>query len=257
MKRIILAMTAAVLALAMGNAAAEIKKVRMGTEGAYPPFNYIDKNGKLAGFDIDVGNALCAAMKVECEWVTSDWDGMIPALMAKKFDTIIASMSITEERMKKISFSEKYYATPAKFVQMKGAKTEISKAGLKGKIIGVQSSTIHENFLRGEFGDVVEVKAYGTQDEANLDFVSGRVDLLVADSVVLLEFLGSDDGKKAEYVGPDFSDVKYFGPGIGVGVRKEDNDLRNMLNKAIAQIRKNGTYKKINAKYFDFDVYGG
>lgn len=252
-----LIVAAAVLALSSFAAKAEITSVKMGTEGAYPPFNTLDKDGKLVGFDIDIGNALCEAMKVKCEWVTSDWDGIIPALMAKKFDTIIASMSITEERKKKISFSDKYYNTPAKFVALKGAGLTISAEGLKGKTIGVQSATTHENFLRGEYDGVVEIKTYGTQDEANLDLVSGRVDAVLADSVVMLDFLKSDAGKGAEHVGPNFTDVKYFGEGAGIGVRQEDNELREMLNKAMKQILADGTYKKINDKYFKFDVYGG
>lgn len=238
------------------SAQAEITKVRMGTEGAYPPFNQIDKSGKLTGFDIEIGNALCDAMKVECEWVTSDWDGIIPALLAKKFDTIVASMSITDERKKKIAFTGKYYTTPVKFVAPAGSKIEITKEGLKGKIIGVQSGVVSENFVRGTFGDVAEVKAYGTQDEANLDFAAGRVDLLCADSFVLADFLKTADGKSAAFIGPEFNDPKYLGEGIGIGVRQEDNELREMLNKAIAQIRADGTYEKINKKYFDFDVYG-
>ena len=229
----------------------------MGTEGAYAPFNYIDQNGELQGFDIEIGNALCAAMKVECEWVTNDWDGIIPALMAKKYDTIVASMSITEDRLKKIDFSDKYYTTPAKFVRKKGSGIEITRERLSGKTVGVQSATIHEDFLLGEYGDIVEIKTYGTQDDANLDFAAGRVDLLLADSVALLEgLLQTDAGKDAEFVGPDFTDPKYFGLGAGIGIRKGETELRDMLNAAIAQIRADGTYERINAKYFDFDVYG-
>ena len=229
----------------------------MGTEGAYAPFNYIDQNGELQGFDIEIGNALCAAMKVECEWVTNDWDGIIPALMAKKYDTIVASMSITEDRLKKIDFSDKYYTTPAKFVRKKGSGIEITRERLSGKTVGVQSATIHEDFLLGEYGDIVEIKTYGTQDDANLDFAAGRVDLLLADSVALLEgLLQTDAGKDAEFVGPDFADPKYFGLGAGIGIRKGETELRDMLNAAIAQIRADGTYERINAKYFDFDVYG-
>ena len=238
-------------------ASAGMDKVRMGTEGAYAPFNYIDQNGELQGFDIEIGNALCAAMKVECEWVTNDWDGIIPALMAKKYDTIVASMSITEDRLKKIDFSDKYYTTPAKFVRKKGSGIEITRESLAGKTVGVQSATIHEDFLLGEYGDIVEIKTYGTQDDANLDFAAGRVDLLLADSVALLEgLLQTDAGKDAEFVGPDFTDPKYFGLGAGIGIRKGETELRDMLNAAIAQIRADGTYERINAKYFDFDVYG-
>lgn len=228
----------------------------MGTEGAYPPYNSIDANGKLVGFDIEIGDALCTAMKVKCEWVTSDWDGIIPALLAKKFDTIMASMSITAERMKKISFSDKYYSVPLRFIQHKGAGIEISKASLKGKVVGVQSSTIQENYLVGELSDVVEIKTYGTQGEASLDFASGRVDLLFDDVIALAEFAKTPDGANSEVIGPNYTQEKYFGKGAGIGVRKEDTELRDMLNAAIAQIRADGTYKKINDQYFFVDVYG-
>lgn len=231
-------------------------KIVMGTEGAYAPFNSIDKDGKLVGFDIEIGNALCTAMKAECEWVTSDWDGIIPALKNKNFDTIIASMSITDERKKEIDFTQKYYTSPVKFARPKGSDIEITAEGLKGKIVGVQGGTVTENFVKGKFGDVVEIKAYGAQDEANLDFVSGRIDLLAADSFVLYDFLASKDGGFAEATGPDFDEKKYIGDGIGIGVRKEDQELKERLNKAIQQIRADGTYKKINDKYFAFDVYG-
>lgn len=245
------------VALFAGTAAnAEITSIKMGTEGAYPPFNSVDKDGNLVGFDIEIGNALCDAMKVECEWVTSDWDGIIPALLAKKFDTIMASMSITEERKKKVAFTGKYYNTPAKFVTLKGSGLTIDAEGLKGKTIGVQSATTHENFLRGEYDGVVEVKTYGTQDEANLDLAAGRVDAVLADSVVMLDYLASEAGQDAEYVGPEFSQVEYFGEGAGIAVRLEDTELQSMLNSALEQILADGTYKAINAKYFDFNVYG-
>lgn len=242
--------------LATASVYGQAETLKMGTEGAYAPFNLVNKEGELEGFDIDIGNALCAEMKVECEWVTADWDGIIPALMSKKFDTIVASMSITDERKQKIDFTKKYYTSPVKFAQPKGSNIEISKEGLKGKIIGVQGSTVTENFVKGKFGDVAEIKAYGAQDEANLDFVSGRVDLIAADSFVLYDFLSSEDGTFAEATGPDFDDPKYLGEGIGIGIRKGDDDLRQRLNGAIEAIRANGTYQKINAKYFAFDVYG-
>ncbi len=231
------------------------EKIRMGTEGAYAPFNSVDANGNLVGFDIEIGNALCAAMNAECEWVTSDWDGIIPALLAKKFDAIIASMSITDDRKEKISFSKKYYTSPVKFARIKGSSFEITPEQLKGKYIAVQSSTVTENFVRGSFPDA-KIKAYKTQEEANLDFISGRVDVVAADSFVLYDFLDSEQGQQAEAVGPDFDDAKYLGEGIGIGVRKGDTELVDKLNAAIKQIRADGTYKKINDKYFKFDVYG-
>jgi len=251
----------AALALAMlagGAAAKDWKKVRIGVEGAYPPFSSVTKDGKLVGFDIDIAWALCKEMGVECELVQQDWDGIIPALLARKYDAIIASMSITEERKKKVAFSKKYYNTPAKFACRKGSGITIDKAGLKGKTVGVQRATIHDNFISAEFGDAVKIKRYATQDEAYLDAVAGRLDCLLADSVAMSEgFLKTDKGAGFEFVGPDFTDPKYFGEGAGIAIRKQDKELVEMFNRAIDAIRANGTYQKINAKYFDFDVYGG
>ncbi|HEY9549969.1 MAG TPA: ABC transporter substrate-binding protein [Kiloniellaceae bacterium] len=237
--------------------AKEWKTVRIGVEGAYPPFSEVTPDGKLVGFDIDIANALCEEMKVECELITQDWDGIIPALQARKYDAIIASMSITEERKEKVDFTKKYYNTPAKFVRKKGSGIEITEEGLKGKVVGVQRATIHDNFVTEVYGDAAEVKRYGTQDEAYLDMVAGRLDLLLADSVALKGgFLDTEQGKDYEFVGPDFSDPKYFGDGAGIALRKDDDDLREKLNAAIDAIRANGVYKTIQDKYFDFDVYG-
>jgi len=248
----------AALGLVAGGASAGMKKVRIGTEGAYPPFNYIDDKGELQGFDVEIAKALCTAAKLDCEFVVQDWDGIIPGLLAKKYDAIIASMSITEERKKKVDFTGKYYSTPAKFVAKKGANIEISKAGLKGKTVAVQRATIHENFLRDNYGDVITIKAYATQDEANMDLASGRVDLVLADSVALDDgFLKTDAGKGFAFIGPDFTDPKWLGDGAGIAVRKGDDELRTALDAAIAKIRADGTYKKINDAYFEFDVFGG
>ena len=258
MKKLFSAVFVAALALGAAQAdAKDWKKVRIGVEGAYPPFSEVTADGKLVGFDIDIANALCEEMKVECELVTQDWDGIIPALQARKYDAIVASMSITEERKEKVDFTNKYYNTPAKFVRKKGSGIEITKEGLKGKTVGVQRATIHDNFVTEVYGSEVEVKRYGTQDEAYLDMVAGRLDLLLADSVALDGgFLQTEDGKNYEFVGPDFSDPKYFGDGAGIALRKDDDDLREMFNAAIEAIRANGKYKAIQDKYFDFNVYG-
>ena len=262
MKKLLSAALVAALALGTSLGAVQAdakdwKKVRIGVEGAYPPFSEVTPDGKLVGFDIDIANALCDEMKVECELITQDWDGIIPALQARKYDAIIASMSITEERKQKVDFTNKYYNTPAKFVRKKGSGIEITEESLKGKAVGVQRATIHDNFVTEVYGDEVEVKRYASQDEAYLDMVAGRVDLLLADSVAMQGgFLDTEDGKDYEFVGPDFSDPKYFGNGAGIAVRKGEDDLRAMLNDAIEAIRANGTYKSIQDKYFDFDVYG-
>lgn len=250
--KILLSSLFAVLFLA-GPVQAEITHVRMGTEGAYPPFNNINEEGKLVGFDIEIGDALCDAMDVTCEWVTSDWDGIIPALLAKKFDTIMASMSITEERKEKIAFTDKYYTSPVRFIRRKG--TDHTPEDISGAVVGVQSATVSENLVSGRFPDA-QIKTYAEQEQANLDLASGRVDLVAADAFVLIDFVESEAGNDVEFVGPSFTDEEYLGEGIGIGVRKEDEELREMLNDAIRQIREDGTYQKINAKYFDFDVYG-
>ncbi len=252
--------TAMLVAAAMGiatGAAQAGDKIRIGVEGAYPPFSWVDPDGTLKGFDIDMAKALCDEMKAECELVQQDWDGIIPALLAKKYDAIVASMSITEERKKKVAFTNKYYQTPAKFVRKKGSGIEITPEGMKGKTVGVQRATTHDNFISGEFGDAVEIKRYATQDEAYLDAVAGRVDLLLADSVAMNDgFLSTDQGKDFEFVGPDYTDPKYFGEGAGIAVRKKDEELRGKLNMAIDTILKNGTYDAIAKKYFEFNVYG-
>ena len=230
--------------------------MRIGTEGAYPPFNWIDENGDLQGFDVEIAQALCDAAGFTCEFVVQDWDGIIPGLLAKKYDAIIASMSITEERKQVVDFTEKYYNTPAKFIAKKGAGFDIGFDTLAGKVVGVQRATIHENFLRDKFQGI-EVKVYATQDEANADLVAGRTDLVMADSVALLEgFLKTPEGADFEFVGPDYNDPTYHGEGAGIAIRKGETELVDAFNKAIEQIRSDGTYKKINDKYFDFDVYG-
>ena len=256
MKKLIAVAVVAMMILGTSVSANEWDKIRVGVEGAYPPFSEVTPDGTLKGFDIDIAMALCEEIGAECVLVPQDWDGIIPALLARKYDAIIASMSITEERKKKVAFSEKYYNTPAKFARKKGSGITISKAGLKGKTVGVQRATTHDNFITGEFGDSVEIKRYGTQDEAYLDAIAGRVDLLLADSIAMDDgFLKTDKGKGWEFVGPGYSDPKYFGVGAGIAVRKSDGELAKLFSLAIKVIRSNGVYHMINGKYFAFDVY--
>ncbi len=258
MKKLVITIAVLALVFAAGTVQAkDWKKIRVGVEGAYPPFSYVTPEGELAGFDIDIAKALVAAMGKEIELVPQDWDGIIPALLARKYDAIIASMSITEECKKKVAFSNKYYNTPAKFVCKKGAMSEFSRDNIKGKKIGVQRATIHDRYLTDNYGKDVEIKRYATQDEAYLDLVAGRVDMLLADSVAISDgFLKKPEGKDYQFIGPDLNDPRWFGEGTGIAIRKEDKDLVEMFNKAIEQIRADGTYKKIQDKYFDFNVYG-
>jgi polar amino acid transport system substrate-binding protein len=244
----------AVIGLGGAAGAKDWKTVRIGTEGAYPPYNFFDTNKQLQGFDVDIAKALCEKMKVQCEIVAQDWDGIIPALLANKYDAIIASMSVTDERKKVVGFTDKYYAATAQFIAPKDtALKETTPAALAGKTIGAQSSTTHSSYLEDKYKDST-VKLYATQDEANADLATGRLDAVLADKVVLLEWLKGDAGKCCKTVGTDIKDTKYFGD-AAIAVRQADTDLRDMFNKAIQDIRADGTYKKINDKYFDFDVY--
>ena len=247
------------LALATVTAQAQApdwKKIRIGVEGAYPPFSEVGPDGKLKGFDIDIALALCAEMKAECTLVQQEWDGIIPALQSRKFDAIIASMAITEERLKVVNFTAKYYNTPSRLVAKAGAKLEASAAGLKGKRIGVQRSTIQDRFVTATFTGS-EIVRYAKADEVYLDLAAGRVDAVFSDTLAVDGgFLKKPQGKGFAFFGPSYDDPKFFGTGSGIAVRKADTALQAKFNAAIAAIRANGVYKKINDRYFDFDVYG-
>ncbi len=251
--RFLAAASIAALSLFAGSAMAQ-EKLIIGTEGAYPPFNNLEADGSLVGFDIDIAKALCEEMKVSCEFVTQDWDGIIPALQAKKFDAIIASMSITPERLEKVDFSKKYYNTPpAAAVPKDSPITDL--AGLKGKTIGAQSSTTHANYAEKHMADS-ELKLYPTADEYKLDLEGGRVDAVVDDIVVLSEWLKSDAGTCCKILTPLEVDVEINGEGAGIAVRKGETALADKFSAAIEAIRASGKYAEINKKYFDFDVYG-
>ncbi|MBE8158196.1 MAG: transporter substrate-binding domain-containing protein [Betaproteobacteria bacterium] len=226
--------------------------LRIGVEGAYPPFSAVNADGELVGFDIEIARALCAEMKTECELVQQDWDGIIPALLAKKYDAIIASMSDTEERRAQVSFTGHYYKDGAKFVRKAGSGIRVSYNGLAGKKVGVQRGTVTDNFLTAEF-EGADIKRYDTLENAHLDLTQGRLDLVLADQFVQQDWADKNDG--FETTGHTYTNPKYFG-NIAIAVRKEDNQLRERLNAAILAIRGNGKYKAINDKYFKFDIYG-
>jgi len=252
MKRLVAA--AAFAAFATSAVAADLN---ICVEGAYPPFSEINASGEIVGFDVDIANALCAEIGKTCAMVQSEWDGIIPALLEGKCDAIIASMSITEERKQRVDFTVKYYNTPWRFAAKKGAGLTDSADGLAGKVVGLQRGTIGQDFMEGEMSGV-ELKLYGTQDEVYLDAVAGRVDVIFADSVAISDgFLKTDAGKDWEFFGRDYNESKYFGDGAGIAVRKGEEALRDSFSKAIQTIRDNGTYKSINDKYFDVDIYGG
>jgi polar amino acid transport system substrate-binding protein len=255
-KRLAMAASAAVIALMASTAMAAGEKIVIGTEGAYPPFNNLESDGSLTGFDIDIAKALCEEMKAECTFVTQDWDGIIPALISKKFDAIIASMSITAERKEKVDFTNKYYNTPPAIVVPKDSPiTEATEDAFDGKTLGAQSATTHSNYAEAHLKKS-ELKLYPTSEEYKLDIANGRIDGVVDDVVVLSEWLKTADGACCKLLGVLPVDPVINGEGVGIAVRKGDDALREKFNAAIDAIRKNGKYKEINDKYFPFDVYG-
>ena len=226
------------------------KVLRLGVDPTYPPLEYKQPDGRLAGFGIEIGEALCAELRARCEWVESNWDGIIPALNAKKFDFIVASMSITDERKQAVDFTDPYYTNKLQFVAPKSVDFKTDKDSLKGKVIGAQRATIAGTWLEDNMADVVTIKLYDTQENAYLDLSSGRLDGVLADKFVQYDWLKSDAGKEFEFKGePVFDNDK-----IGIAVRKGD-PLREKLNAALKEIVADGTYKKINDKYFPFSIY--
>lgn len=251
----------AALALAIGltgAAAAMAEQVKLGFAAEpYPPFTSLDASGKWVGWEVEFADAVCKEAKLDCVITPVAWDGIIPALTTKKIDMIVGSMSITEERLKTIDFSDKYYNTPTSVMGPKDEKFDATPASLAGKIIGVQVSTIHADYVKKHFAEAAEIKEYQTQDEANQDLAAGRVDAVQADAIALDAFLKSEAGACCELKGNVVDDPAILGLGVGVGVRKEDTALKDKLNAAIKAIRANGTYDAISKKYFDFDIYGG
>ncbi|WPC68381.1 ABC transporter substrate-binding protein [Rhodoferax ferrireducens] len=249
------------LAIAIGSLCAvsfaQGKDLKVAIDPTYEPFTFKTADGKPTGFDVDIASALCEQVKRKCVFVEQVWDSMIPGLQAKKYDVIISSMSITEDRLKVIDFTNKYYNTPSRVVVKKDVKFT-GPASLKGKKIGVLKGSTQEKYAMGELKTVgVEVVPYEAQDQVYLDIKSGRLDGTVADFVeVTGGFLSKPEGKDYNLVGPELYTEKYFGTGVGIGLRKGETALKNELNAGIKAIRANGTYKKINDKYFKFDVYG-
>jgi octopine/nopaline transport system substrate-binding protein len=263
-----------IAALAILASSAQAGSIKIGTEGAYPPWNAKNEAGKLIGFEVELANFLCIYMKHDCTIVEQDWDGMIPALTSGKFDAIMAGMSITDERKKTINFSQGYADEVASLAVMKGSNLEgmdtpkainLSTGGsdvknalktltaaLAGKTIGVQTATIHQNFLESGDVGIIKVRTYKTQDEVNLDLTAGRIDAALAAAVAFTDY-AEKSGKSVVLVGPTFAGGA-FGNGVGVGIRKEDAQLLKDFNKAIDTARKQGKISELAIKWFGFDA---
>jgi polar amino acid transport system substrate-binding protein len=230
--------------------AKEWKEVRIGTEGAYPPYNNLNAKKELEGFEIDYANLLCERMKVKCTWVVQDWDGIIPALLANKYDIIIAGMNATDERKKQVEFTAVYNKTPIWMVGPKATKTnDITPAALKGKAVGAQGSTIHANFLEKFYKDS-NPRLYPTQEEANLDLINGRLDYIVADALALSDFLNGKGKECCKLIAEVPRDPAIHGPGVAGAIRKADTALKALFDKAIAETLADGSNKKLEEKWF-------
>ncbi|MDS9879081.1 transporter substrate-binding domain-containing protein [Pseudomonas protegens] len=239
-------------ALVIGASTAQAETLKIATEGAYPPFNYVDSNNQLHGFDVDIANALCERMKVECQIVAQDWEGIIPALLAKKYDAVVASMIATDERKKKIAFSNHYYRTPLSVAVPKDSDITDAQTNFKGRTVGAQASSTQAIYAEDHYGPAgADVKFYPTLDEANSDLAAGRVDGVIADKFPLLAWAESTGKDCCKIIG----DVNGTTADASIAVRKEDNALRERLNKALDEIVADGTYKQISSRYFAFDIY--
>jgi len=275
MKKYFLTLIAFLLMTISAAYAGDWSKIKIGTEGAYPPWNGTNAAGELEGAEIDLVRDLCARMNAECELVAQDWDGIIPALQNGKYDAIMAGMSITAERMEVINFSQGYANEPASFSVLKSsplASLKFSgkvnmdaldgkskkllkslKKTLKGATVGVQGSTTHENFVKQVLGDTVTMKSYDTQENLELDLSVGRIDAALSDQGSMEKFMESDNGKNIAFIGPGLGGGP-FGGGVGVGLRKADTDLLEMFNKAIDGARADGTLAKHFTKWFGKDI---
>jgi ABC-type amino acid transport substrate-binding protein len=227
-------------------------KITVATEAAFPPFNYLDRKGMPAGFEMELAQEACQRIKAECEFTAFKWDDLIPGLIEKKFDVIMSSMEVTSERRKRMGLSRRYYLSPGAFIAAKGAPFDGPPSLLRNKRIGVQRDSTHADWADKSFRRSAQLKRYGTVAEALDALAKNEVDAVFGDKVQLWLWSQKPDGKCCELVGQDIKDNQTLGLGVAAGLRKEDAKLRDALNKAFGEMLADGTYKKINEKYFPF-----
>lgn len=232
--------------------------VRIGTLADYAPFEYKDATGKLQGMEIEIGQKMCTQMKVTCQWVTMDFDALIPALKAKQIDAVLAQMSKTPEREKSVDFTRIFTTAPVQLVAKKGSNISPIPATLRGKTIGVQTASTHESYLRTRLPTSksgIDVKVYQTLDEAWLDLESGRIDAVFADSTVAYDWLTKTGLKEGfDFAGKPIDDADIFGAGTAIAVRKGDAKLKTQFDQAIARVQGDGAFSTVNKRYFPFSI---
>jgi polar amino acid transport system substrate-binding protein len=237
------------------SAAQDRTPMRVAVEGAFPPFNYLDVNSKLQGFDIDIANALCEVGKFECEFIIEKWDDMIPNLVGGKYDAIISSMSMSLERRQKVAFTEKYYNSPSVFIVRKGSSiSDVSPAALSNKNLGVTSSTVQESFANHLYPEMKKT-IFRSSPELYKGLADGSVDVILEDKLAIYDWMANTKaGSCCKFQGPDLLDVTHFGEGAGIALRLDDKERQTRLNEALKSIKADGTYDMINAKYFPFSI---
>ncbi|MGD9826638.1 transporter substrate-binding domain-containing protein [Desulfobacter sp.] len=243
------------LVLSAGAAMAADRPVKVAIEGNFPPFNYVDTKGTPLGFEVDLVKEICRRIGRSCEFTVVDWDGIIPALLARKIDVVAASMSITEERKRAVAFTHKYYAETGNFAVVKGSEIKISPDGLREKRVGVQRATIWGNYVKNVFPDATIVY-YDNVDLGCLDLIARRIDAMLGQSLYMNDWLKKPNAKDLVIAGAPVNDSRYIGEGIGFAMRKSDTELQTRFNKALDAMLADGTYQKLADRYFDFDIYG-
>lgn len=253
-----LAVCIAMALIATGVHAKEWKNIRIGVDPTYAPFESKAPSGQLTGFDIELGDAICAKMHAKCEWVENDFDGLIPALNVKKIDAIVSSLSITDKRKEQIAYSDKLFNSPSRMIAKDGSGLMPTVESLKGKRVGAEQGTIQETYIKTYWQPKgVTLVPYQNQDQVYSDLVAGRIDAAFQDETqASIGFLKTARGKGFAFAGASIEDKKTLGEGTGVGLRKSDDDLRMQLNVAIKAIHADGTFDKLAKKYFDFNIYG-
>jgi arginine transport system substrate-binding protein len=227
------------------------KPLVLATEATYPPFESVNNQGQMIGFDVEVLSAICANLKKECKFVNQPWDSLIPGLQLGKFDVIFGAMNITAERQKQIDFTAPYYFNTGSFVAPKSAKLSLDPQSLKNKTIGVQGSTTYDYYMQAKYEKIVHLNRYSSIQDAFLDLQSGRIDAVFGDSPIILEWLKNPANNSAyNTVGEPVNDPKFFSSGYGFGVKKSNTELLNQLNQGLNAIKANGEYQKIVQKYF-------
>lgn len=220
--------------------------LRIGTEGAYAPFNYTNADGTLGGFDVEIANAICDDLQMTCEIIAQDWDGIIPGLKAGKYDAIVAAMSVTPERAKQVAFTDPYFSNALVFLAKKDSSFDpANSSDIDAHSIAAQRSTISSQWLENAYPKA-DMKLYDTLSNAFLDLGAGRVDAMISDKLPALEWLGSPSGKNYAIKGEEID----INDNFAIAVRPDDEALQAKINKSLANLKSNGTYDKINQKYF-------